>query len=792
MLSFRNRLLILLIGLVVGAQTVTLFTALARTAATERQRADTQLMAGAQIARQLLEYRERQLATAVAVLAADYGLREAVSSADTPTVASALGNHAARIGADLTLALHLDGQVLALGEGSAPLDATLVAALNESAMTNLDGAQFVASGADIYQVFVASVHAPDEVARVVLGFAVNTALARELRNLVGVEVAFVTNEAGRQHVAAATMATLLAAGQSRTMPLRDSPAVLDIGGVEYLGTAAHLSTGKPELDIAMFKPMQDVMAPFRRLAWNLGIIVGATLAAAIIAGVYMGRSAARPVQRLAAGAARIAAGDYSQRVQSSGDKELAHLADAFNSMQSGIANRESRLLYMARHDDVTGLPNRMQAEEWLNERLSQGDADSQVTIILLAATNLHEISASLGFDISERLIGHLSFCLTQPHGDNTLVVRIDGTHFAVLLDQAPGAEIMELAKQVHERARTPLTIKGISLRAAVVLGVATVPREVNKAVEALRCAEAAVETAFEQHLPIAYFERLHDDAQRRRLQLGSDLPRALQAGQLYLHYQPKVRMFDRSVCGVEALLRWHHPDFGAVSPAEFVPIAERTGASGLLTRWVLRSSLQQLAAWHHDGLQVDMAINLSATDILDTNLLQFILEALSQAKVPAGSLVLEITESVFLREPEAARRNMELLRVAGVRFSVDDFGTGYSSLSQLRELAVDELKIDQSFVRGADGSPERIAVIRAIIDIGRSLGLRTVAEGVESEAQWRMLADLGCDVAQGYLISAPVTASALAPLLHRSAAARDGAATEQTGSLRVLELRRSL
>jgi diguanylate cyclase len=251
-------------------------------------------------------------------------------------------------------------------------------------------------------------------------------------------------------------------------------------------------------------------------------------------------------------------------------------------------------------------------------------------------------------------------------------------------------------------------------------------------------------------------------------------------------------MFDRSVSGVEALVRWHHPEFGKVLPAEFVPIAERTGASGLLTRWVLRSSLQQLAIWHQDGLQIDMAINLAASDILDTHLLQFILEALSQAKVPAGSLVLEITESVFLREPEAARRNMELLRVAGVRFSVDDFGTGYSSLSQLRELAVDELKIDEPFARGADGSPEQIAVIRAIVDIGRSLGLRTVGEGVESEAQWRMLADLGCDGAQGYLISRPLAASELTPIPQRAAATRTGSATEQTASLRVLELRRSL
>jgi EAL domain-containing protein (putative c-di-GMP-specific phosphodiesterase class I) len=208
-----------------------------------------------------------------------------------------------------------------------------------------------------------------------------------------------------------------------------------------------------------------------------------------------------------------------------------------------------------------------------------------------------------------------------------------------------------------------------------------------------------------------------------------------------------------------------------------------------LTRWVLGSALRQLATWHAAGLHMEVAVNLSATDLVDPDLLEHILESLRKVHVPADSLMLEITESAFIHDGATASRNMELLRVAGVRFSVDDFGTGYSSLSQLRQLAVDELKIDQSFVRGLATNAEDAAIIRAVIDLGHGMGLRIVAEGVEDDAQLQRLADLGCDYAQGYLISRPLPAAELDPLLRR-AGLGSGETQTQTASLRVLELRR--
>ncbi|MEO6079516.1 MAG: EAL domain-containing protein [Steroidobacteraceae bacterium] len=791
MLSFRNRLLILLLGLVFGAQTVTLFTALARTNATERKRADQTLQQGAQIAKQLLDYREKQLAYATQVLVKDSALRDAVATHDEATLASALGNHAERIGADLSLALDLDDNLLAHGEGTAAVDAELVASLNLGLQHSAGGARFVMSHTGVYQVFSASVPAPDEIGQLVFGLVVDRKLADELKRLVGsgVEIAFLSNVDGKPQLAAGTIGSLQDSDGAITPPRSGSSDVIKLGGVEYLATATHLSTGNPSLDIALLKSMHDVLAPFRTLAWNFALIVGITLAAAVVAGIYLGRSAARPVQRLADGAARVAAGDYSQRVVASGGRELAHLADSFNSMQSGIAERESQLLHIARHDSATGLPNRVQLEDWLTQRLLGGGTPPRIVVIQLVVTNLQEISATLGFEIAERLVNHLAQQLTAWNDGRGLVARLDTSAFAVAIDLPEGKDAEDVARQLQGLSSAAFTTAGVSLQAAVILGVALAPRDGATAAEALRCAHAAVEAANLQRCSIASFAVSSDEAQRRRLTLGADLPPALAGGQLFLHFQPKTRLADGHIGSVEALVRWQHPVFGLVSPVEFIPIAERTGASASLTRWVLQAALKQLASWHREGIPIEMAVNLSATDILDAGLLRYIMELLHDVRVPAGSLTLEITESVFMHEPEVARRNMELLRVAGVRFSIDDFGTGYSSLSQLRELAADELKIDQSFVRSSVRGPEHVAVLRAIIEMAHGLGLRTVAEGVETQEQWNLLAELGCRHAQGYLISKPKPASELLPLLQASRVPQTQGA-ERTESLRVLELRR--
>jgi predicted signal transduction protein with EAL and GGDEF domain len=785
MLTFRNRLLILLIGLVAGAQTVTLFTTLASTRSHELRRAEAQLVDGAGNARVQLQEDERSLANAVAVLTADYALAQAVAYGENMAVSSALENHGRRIGATLTLAMDPDGHVIATGNGG-PTDPELVAAIHAALGANADSARFVATSRGVHQVFVSPLR--DEVGFVALGFPVDATLARRLRLKLGVEVAFLA-DTHASHTVVATTVDKLQGQDVPTDAVPEEATVITVGGEEYLSTVILLPSPGSQLDLALLKPMREVMAPIRKQALDLGLIIGFTLAAAVLAGVYLGRTAARPVQQLADGAARVAAGDYSQSVQGSGGRELAHLAEAFNSMQRGIADRESRLVHVARHDSATGLPNRYFAEQWIDERLRQLPAGQKLGVALVNVTNLRSVSASLGFDIAEQLVWHIARSIEHWHGGNGFVARTDAAHFLIALVPITGEEMHALLRDATTRARAPLDTAGVRLQAAVAIGATLAPQDGTTAKELLRCAEAAAQMAVAREQPHAFFEHASDESQRRRLKLGADLPNALESNQLFLCFQPKVRMRDRRPVGVEALVRWQHPDFGEVSPAEFVPIAEGTGASGLLTRWVLRQSLAQLAAWKRQDISMGVAVNLSAADILDPDLLRHILGSLRDARLAPGALTLEITESVLLHEPEAARRNIEMLRMAGVRFAIDDFGTGYSSLSQLRAIATDELKIDQSFVRALDEGPEHAAVIRAIAELGRGLGLKTVAEGVETEEQWRQLAELGCDLAQGYLTGRPQLPSELTPWLAAAIAQADPEPVARTASLRVLELR---
>jgi len=787
MLSFRNRLLILLIGLVVGAQIVTLFTALASTHTEVRRQATERLVQGAHNVRTQLEYRQQKLDSAASVLTADWGLRQAMALNDAEGLSTVLYNHVERIGADLALALDFDGEVMARHLQSPMSDAELAAMLERLAEHSGQAATFLMTASGIHQVTTVTVNAPDEVGTIVLGFSVDQALAEELAGQVDGEVAFLVGEADGFRIVSGTPALTGGERPALLPTLRDSPVEVSVGGRAYLATATHLTEADTLLDVALLVPMDKVLAPFHRLAWILGGIFSVSLLIAVAAGVYLGGSAAQPVMRLAESAARVAAGDYSQHVVSKGGKELANLADAFNSMQRGIAERESRLKHLALHDPETGIPNRAFVTDWLASRLREHGEDRPLAIIQCTITNLQEVSATLGYHIAAEVVAHVGRQLAAARAEGGVVARMDGADFVVVQPVAGPDAADVLAARMQELATRPLATAGIMLRATVVIGIAVAPQDAATSVEALRCAHAATEAAEATHKGIGRFAKSSDEAQRRGLTLGADLPNALQDGQLYVLYQPKVRLANRRVNGVEALVRWNHPVLGAVSPAEFVPIAERTGASAQLSRWVLDATLAQLALWHKDGICIGASVNLSAADLLDQRLVNGMLDALRAAALPPGTVTFEITESVLLHEPDTVRGHMETLRLAGIRFSIDDFGTGYSSLSQLRALPADELKIDQSFVRGKQGNAStHEAMLRAIIEMAHGLGLRTVAEGVETEAHSLLLTELGCEYAQGYLFSKPATAAQLAVMLEATRGPPD---VVPTASFRVLELR---
>lgn len=775
--SFRNRILILIIGLVVGTQIVTLVAVSARIGDDVRAQADDQLEAAGAVVGQLMAVRSAQLANAVSVLAADFGFREAVTSGDRATIVSAMDNQLGRIHADLALVLDPDGAALATTGIRGRVDERAVARMMELRSASRERPSFVILGGRPYQFVVVPVRAPQLVAWVAMGFAVDDSVATEVRRLVGLEVAFITVAGNTRHVVATTLPAF--SGSQRVVDSPHAPHAprtartlsagttsLLIGGEEWLSVSRQLDPQDPMLQFMLLNPTRVVMKPFDEAQEAMLLIGGTALLFALVAGVLMGRSATQPVIELDAAARRIEGGDYGEAVTVRGAREFERLAQTFNSMQQGISEREQQLKHLAYHDAVTGLPNLRKAELEIDQFAVIDDAPFAVVVIELSA--LEDVRATLGDTFFDATLGGIAACLQEQLRDGTFVARIGPYSFMVLLRAEAVAQAARIAGRICDALRHGLDVDQVRVVLDGVAGVALAPEHGRSSADLLRRSLIAMRSAKQQEEPVARYTPGSDELFRRRLELSAALPEAIEDGQVTLCYQPKVNMLTRQVVGAEALARWTHPQFGVVSPAEFVPLAERSGAIRDLTRHALHAGVQQLADWQARGLQVDLAVNISAADILDAELAPRLLADLRRAGVAPSRLILEITETAVMRDRVSAARHMELLRVAGIRFSIDDFGTGHSSLLLLQALPVDELKIDQQFVTDVDSNVDSAKIVHSTVELARALELKVVAEGIESEAVWNVLAGFGCHLAQGYHISRPLTPEAFLEFVARS------------------------
>jgi diguanylate cyclase (GGDEF)-like protein len=758
--SFRKRLLVLIIGLVVVTQTVTLAAVLASTAHNVEARAADHLRSGSSFVQQLIRFRAGQLASGVAVLAADFGFREAVASGDAPTILSAARNNSQRIGADLVFLMDTRGRVLTSTVKGAPAPGTSLDGVLEESRGRRDQPHFVVLGARPYQFFVAPVRTPETIAWVAMGFIVDDSFAQKLRDLAGAHVTLVAHgQDGFEHVASTLPAAQReAVSASHTSAVTERPHVVRVGTVDYLSFAQPLAARGDTVDVILQQPMHEVLAPYRDVRDALLEIDGIALVLAAVVGLVLGRSATRPIGDLVRAAQRIKEGHYETAVEISGGDEFRSLAATFNAMQRNIAEREADITHHAYHDSLTGLPNRALAERRLEELLSIPKEGEHIALILIDMRNVREINASLGHHVGDSVLREAARRLRQNADPTDVVVRLAETQFLVIARDCAGDRAPLYADQLAGVIRAGFHLAAMSLDLHVAAAVCFHPEHGNTADELLRRVQIAVEDADETRTRVAVYRPGTDEEHRRRLALITELRGAIDRGSLRLVYQPKVTMATRSVRSLEALVRWTHPQLGEVSPAEFVPLAERTGSSRKLTSWVLRAAIRQLGEWRREGLDVELAVNLSAPDILDPDLGDEILEALRTQRVESTALLLEITESAVMRDPQLAARHMQMLRMAGVRFAIDDFGTGHSSLSQLSMLPVDELKIDRSFITHARLGSDAATIVTSTIDLGHSMGLNVVAEGVEEPEAWNLLRRLGCDYAQGYLISPPLPA----------------------------------
>ena len=769
--SFRKRLLVLIIGLVIVTQTVTLAAVLASTRGTVKARAAEQLSQGSALAIQLTRFRAGQLANGVSVTAADFGFREAVASGDPLTILSAARNNQHRIGADMVMVLDTRGKVL---DSTVPVDAAAADSIRSLVRDPAarDQPAFLVLPPESYELVLAPVRTPETIAWVAMGFAASDALAQRIHEQVGSEVALVLHgHDGVIRVAATLPAAQREALLAATVPAgaedAGSPHAVTLAGTEYLTLARPLEALGDPVDVQLLKPQREVLAPYIELRDAMLAIDGIALLMAAVVGAVLGRTATRPIGELARAAQRIQQGHYDTAVSVSGGDEFHSLAQTFNAMQRNIAEREAAITFHAQHDPLTHLPNRWFATQVL-ERLAVDCSarGERGALLLLGIRNLRDINASLGLSVGDDVLREVAHRLRQNVAEQDTVARLGEAQFVVITPGCTAERAFLYAEQLAGLVHTGFHIAGVGLDLHVACGLCVLPEHGSTAEEILQRAQIAIEDAHDAHNRVAAYRPGQDEEHRRRLTLITDLRAGIDGDQLHLVYQPLVTMATRSVRTLEALVRWTHPQLGPVSPGEFVPLAESTGGSRRLTDWVLKTAIRQMGTWREEGLDLQLAVNLSAPDILDPRLGDEILELLRQNSVHPTSLLLEITESAVMRDPQGAARNMQLLRIAGVRFAIDDFGTGHSSLSQLSLLPVDELKIDRSLISQAVQGA--LTIVTSTIELGHSMGLKVVAEGIETPDAWGLLRRLGCDFAQGYLISPPLPVEQVRPFVRQA------------------------
>ena len=428
-----------------------------------------------------------------------------------------------------------------------------------------------------------------------------------------------------------------------------------------------------------------------------------------------------------------------------------------------------QLAAQAKYDGLTSLPNRVMLVERLAQKITQAARDNtSFAVMLMDLDRFKEVNDTLGHEFGDVLLKEVGQRLLETVRPDDIVARLGGDEYVVVLHDLKRCDVAQIAEKVIAALEQPFPIDQQSIDVSASLGVTLFPDHGQTPSTLLREADIAMYVAKRRGGGFALYSPEQEKISRDDLSLKGELREAIHGNQLVLHFQPKIDHRQHRVMGFEALVRWAHPQHGFMPPDKFIPLSEQAGLIGALTRWVLKAALYQLADLHAQGHRLSMAVNLSACNLHDPRLVDNVVALLQETGISPQYLVLEITEGAVMSSPSDGIRNLHRLGDAGVSLAIDDFGTGYSSLAYLKQLPVDELKIDKSFVMNMHNDDNDAVIVRSTIDLAHNLGLKVTAEGVENRDTWEILTMLGCDTSQGYFMSKPQSAEHLSQWLVES------------------------
>jgi len=431
---------------------------------------------------------------------------------------------------------------------------------------------------------------------------------------------------------------------------------------------------------------------------------------------------------------------------------------------------EELIQHMAFYDTLTKLPNRNKLYDRLMNAIRTDAAEGKpMALLLMDLDHFKEINDTLGHHRGDLLLKELGSRFKSVLFEPDMVARLGGDEFAILLPKLAKVEdINVVIQKIQDALQPPFMIEGLPIAVEVSIGVALYPDHGENPDSLLQRADVAMYTAKETGSGYVIYDTKYDQHSPRRLALMGELRQAIDGNQLLLYYQPKIDLKTGHLMGVETLLRWIHPEHGMIPPDQFIILAEQTGLIQPLTRWVLEAAMHQCKTWHQAGMEVTVSVNLSARNLLDPEFPDWVAELLERQQVMPDWVILEITESAIMTDPERAMEILKRFNAMRLRLSIDDFGTGYSSLAYLKRLPVEEIKVDKSFVLDMLRNEDDALIVISIINLVHNLGRKVVAEGIENKETWDRLVVFGCDAAQGYYMGRPMPAAVLAQWLKES------------------------
>lgn len=716
------------------------------------KRLERDLRVAQNVLEQVLDNRERQLFSSAEVLAADFGFKQAVATREAATINSVLQNHGERISADVMALVSLQGASISSTPATAlPAGVFPFPELIDTVIQDGGAVTMMMLNQRLYQVVMLTVDAPTPIAIALIGFEVDQDLVRHLKELTQLHTTISVIEKGTKQYA---ISTLPPAAKTSFMPAQQRMwwwlQQITLGDNQFISRQFQLDGGaSQQVLITLSENVHTLFSEFGRLLANISLIALASSAFALLFASLFSKKIALPLTRLAGFARQISEGDYDRSIDTSSNSvEFDYLATALASMRDNIRDREQKITWQAQHDDLTKLYDRHHLGELIGDKLASGQRFQVVVINIFEFRGINDVFGHQNGDACLQVLA------ARLAGQQGISARLTGGEMVWI----PQAEIsLQGIEAVIELLQQPVDTGEVVIEPKLVVGNLDCPAHASSAEELFRRISIVIDEAAVSRTYLLNYEAAMEERYLRRLSIITELKKTLTSAQqeLSLVYQPKLDLRSGKITAAEALIRWTNSSLGFVPPDDFIAVAEGAGLIEQITQWVLERVVEDVLLFREAGADLNVAVNLSAKDLVNRHLAESITSRLAAAGLDCDALSFEITEGDMVKDSEAAIAHLQIFRDSGFRLAIDDFGTGYSSMAYLQQFPVDTIKIDKAFVLNLDSQTGDQRIVKTVLELARGFNMTVVAEGVENAGSLAMLKAWGCEYAQGYFICKP-------------------------------------